>query len=199
MSQRIMMIKHGSALLPVDDSDRETMSALKAGKPYAVEVKSQSDRSLKHHRLFYGGLVRLAMDYYEPNSGLLTPAEKSGAKSFAKYLSTFGVDKETMNNAYAQWKKSITEQRRMIVCSPEMSTKSFVDWLKCEANHCVYEKTPGGIRKVPLSINFNSMSREEFNRFYRDCFSVVWRFVLSRKFESEEQAQQAIDQLVSMG
>lgn len=199
MSKQAMVIRQGSILCPVDSVDREVLYQLKSGAAYKVEIKSQSDRSLKHHRLFYGGLVRMAMDYYEPTGGLVTASEKMGAKSFAKFLAVHGVDKETMNRAYREWLHATTESRKARIESPPMTMDSFVAWIKVEAGHYDIEQTPNGIRKVPKSINFNSMSQESFNGFYKDCFGVVWRLVLSRHYSSEDEAQNAIDQLLEMG
>jgi len=43
------------------------------------------------------------------------------------------------------------------------------------------------------------MSQDEFGVFYKAAFSVVWRFILSRAFEDDNQAQNAIDQLLQFG
>lgn len=199
MAKQAMMMRQGVILCPVDSVDREVIGLLKSGQPYKVEIKSQSDRSLKHHRLFYGGLVRMAMDYYEPTGGLVTSSEKAGARSFAKFLSGHGVDKETMNTAYKGWLAATTESRKARIESPPMTIDSFVAWLKVEAGHYEIEQTPAGIRKVPKSINFNAMSQSDFNGFYANCFGVVWRLVLSRHYDNESDAQSAINQLLEMG
>ena len=199
MPKQAMMMRQGSILCPVDAVDIEVVTQLKSGQPYKVEIKSQSDRSLKHHRLFYGGLVRMAMDFYEPTGGLVTSSEKAGAKSFAKFLAGHGVDKETMQTAYKEWLAATTESRKARIESPPMTIDSFVAWLKVEAGHYEIEQTPAGIRKVPKSINFNALSQSDFNLFYQNCFGVVWRLVLSRHYSSEGEAQNAIDQLLEMG
>jgi hypothetical protein len=59
--------------------------------------------------------------------------------------------------------------------------------------------TPGGLKKKALSINFNAMDQYEFNDFYKAAFSVCWQFILSRTFESEGQADNAINQLLAFG
>ena len=202
MPSRIMMVKQGGIFCPVTESDREVSNGLKTGQPYAFDVVSQSDRSLKHHRLFYGGLVRLAMDYYEPNTGYMSPAEKHGAKQFAKWLAN-GRDESTKNalrQAYSDYIASVEQSRAERIEAPPVTIDSFVEWLKKEVGHYELIQYPDGtITRQAKSINFNAMSQEQFNDFYRACFSVVWKMILSRHFESEADAQNVIDQLVSMG
>jgi hypothetical protein len=53
--------------------------------------------------------------------------------------------------------------------------------------------------KQPKSISFHAMTQTEFADFYQRAFNVCWRFVMSRHFESEQEAQRVIDQLSSMG
>jgi hypothetical protein len=43
------------------------------------------------------------------------------------------------------------------------------------------------------------MDQDQFNDFYKAAFNVCWRFILSRAFEDDNQAQNAIDQLLQFG
>lgn len=202
MPKEAMMIRQGGFLCPVDEVDREVLTGLKVGNPYKVGIKDQSDRSLKHHRLFYGGLVKLAMEYYEPKTGYMSPAEKHGAKQFAKWLAD-GVpeqQKEALRNAYSDYIKSVEQSRSERIEAPPVTTESFVEYLKLSVNYYTLAQYPDGtIKREPKSINFQSMSQGDFDKFYKDCFSVIWRMIFSRHFESEQEAQNVIDQLVSMG
>nr|WP_244896450.1 DUF1367 family protein [Snodgrassella alvi] len=63
-------------------------------------------------------------------------------------------------------------------------------------NICV---TPAGVVKEPKSISFASMDQDEFNAFYKACFNVCWNMILCNRFSSKDEAQQAIDQLLSLG
>lgn len=202
MAKRIMAVKQGGILCPVAEADREILNGMKTGQPYAVEIKSQSDRSLKHHRLFYGGLIELALQYYDPKTGFMSPAEKHGAAQFAKWLAN-GRDESTKNalrQAYSDYIKSVEQSRSERIEAPPVTTESFVEWLKIQVGHYELVQYPDGtIKRQAKSINFQSMTQEEFNVLFKDCFSVIWRMIFSRHFDSEQEAQNVIDQLVSMG
>jgi hypothetical protein len=43
------------------------------------------------------------------------------------------------------------------------------------------------------------MDQYEFNDFYKAAFNVCYRFILSRTFENEDQADSAINQLLAFG
>ena len=43
------------------------------------------------------------------------------------------------------------------------------------------------------------MDQEEFNAFYKNCFEVAWNMMLSGKFENEEAALQAAQEMMEMG
>lgn len=202
MAKECMTIKHGGGLLPVAEVDQEIISGLKPSGAYKVEIKSQSDRSLKHHRLFYGGLVKLAMQYYEPKTGYMSPAEKHGAAQFGKWLAK-GRDESTKNalrQAYSDYITSVEQSRSERIEAPPVTIDSFVEWLKIQIGHYDLVQYPDGtIKRQAKSINFNKLKQEEFNLIFKDSFSVIWRLILSSVFESEAEAQNAIDQLVAMG
>jgi len=42
------------------------------------------------------------------------------------------------------------------------------------------------------------MTQAEFNEFYRAAFGVCWRLVLSRHFECEADAENAINRMLDM-
>lgn len=57
-------------------ADAEILRSLQAGKAYRVKVTQMSSRSLRHHRLFFGGLLPLAYEYWQPTGGLVGKAER---------------------------------------------------------------------------------------------------------------------------
>lgn len=50
-------------LLPLTEYDEAVKGGLKTGKAYKVKITEQSNRSLQHHRLFFGGLLPFAFQY----------------------------------------------------------------------------------------------------------------------------------------
>lgn len=191
--------KMGDFLIPVTDADREALSGMKAGQGVRVDLIKINNRSLQHHRLYFGGLIRLAYDYWEPKGGLVGSMEVSTLKRFADWLDCKGGNSGSIRRACKAFLLELKDSRAQRIEAPEKSKQALHEWVKIEAGYFRYELTPVGTRKVPLSINFNSMDQDEFNRFYKQAFTVVWNFILSRCFDNEDQAQQAINQLLAMG
>lgn len=187
------------ALRPATEGDAAELGKIKVGQGVRVKVARHSARSLQHHRLFFGGLMRLAFDYWEPVGGLITPSERSTIANFAKWLDSKAGNNGAVARAGEAYLAELTERRGQKVEAPEKSMTALLDWVKVEAGHCELVQTPTGVAKRPMSINFYAMDQEQFDDFYRRAFSVVWRFILHRTFNSETDAQNAIDQLLSIG
>lgn len=198
MPVEVMMVKHGASLVPATEADREELAKFKTGKPVKVRLVRQSDRSLRHHRMFFGGLLRLGLDYWEPAGGVLGESEEQTVRRFAKFL-----DREMNGDAIAKWADfylaDLKAARADRFQAPAKSMDAFRHWVLVEAGHSEVEETPRGLRRRAKSINFESMGQEDFNELYKSCFSVIWKFVLSRHFATEGEAQQAIDELLALG
>ncbi|WP_333609473.1 DUF1367 family protein [Arsukibacterium sp.] len=199
MAIEITMVKTPQGLRPVTQHDVDELAKLKVGQGVKVTITQVKPRSLQHHKLFFGGLVELAYDAWEPKGGLLSPAEKQTLKLFFDWLNSKGVDTANLREAGRAFLSELMQRRGSKIETPQKSKQALLDWIKLESGHCDIQVTPTGIRKSPKSINFNSMDQDQFNQFYQAAFSVCWKFILSRQFESEEQLQNAIDQLSSMG
>lgn len=200
MPVSVIAIKHGAGLFPATDNDQAELEKVKSGVPLRLEITQQSDRSLQHHRLFYGGLVKLTLDYYQPTHSLVTERDKRLVKHVLK---TVGVDKigaEQANEVYRHVMRSIQQSRASKIDLQPMDKSAFVDWLKIQVGHFDSVKLPdGSVLQKPRSINFNAMNQSEFNAFYKACFNVCWQLVLSTQFGSEDECQKVIDQLSMMG
>ena len=187
------------ALRPASAADQDHMGKFKTGQAVRVSVTQIKSRSLQHHRLYWGGLIELAMDYWEPTGGLVSSSETSTLKRFADWLDKQGGNSGAIRRACAAFLDELRHSRGLRIDAPHKSREALHEWIKIEAGYYRLEETPGGVRRVPLSINFNAMSQDEFGVFYKAAFSVVWRFILSRAFEDDNQAQNAIDQLLQFG
>jgi len=195
-----MLVKgQDGALRPASAADQDHMGKFKTGKAVRVSVTQIKSRSLQHHRLYWGGLIELAMDYWEPTGGLVSSSETSTLKRFADWLDKQGGNSGAIRRACAAFLDELRHSRGLRIDAPHKSREALHEWIKIEAGYYRLEETPGGVRRVPLSINFNAMSQDEFGVFYKAAFSVVWRFILSRAFEDDNQAQNAIDQLLQFG
>ena len=198
MPVEMVMIKTPSGMIPATTHDADEMAKLKVGQPFKVVITNVKQRSLQHHKLFFGGLLELAYDAWQPTGGLLSPAEKHTMKAFCDWMDGKGFDSQYVRQAGRVFLEELTQRRASKIETPHKSKQAILDWLKIEAGHFELQATPGGIRKVPKSINFNAMDQRRFMEFYRAAFSVCWRFILSRNFSTEEELQNAVDQLSSM-
>ena len=187
------------ALRPASDADQDHMGKFKTGQAVRVSVTQIKSRSLQHHKLFFGGLITLAMDYYEPPGGLVTSAERQTLANFASWLDIQGGNTGAIRRAQGEFMADLEHRRALKMEAPEKSVEAFLEWLKLETGHYDLISTPRGVVKRTRSINFNSLDEDGFRDFYRRCFSVIWRFVLYRAFPDEHEAQNAIDQLLQFG
>ena len=70
-------------------------------------------------------------------------------------------------------------------------------WLTVEAGYYTVVMLPdGGMRKEAKSVSFAKMDQTEFSDLYRAVFGVCWRYVLSKQFATEEEAENACAQLM---
>jgi hypothetical protein len=67
-----------------------------------------------------------------------------------------------------------------------------------EAGHFDAIQLPDGtLRKHPRSIAFANMDEQEFQQLYKAALDVLWRWILSRAFRSQAEAENAAAQLLS--
>lgn len=196
--EAMMVVGDSKRLVPATEHDSEQLEGLKLGKPLKVTITSQTERSLKHHRLFFGGLLKMGFEYWEPAGGLITAGESKGIMEFAKYLD------RTRNSTVIQevaelYLQRLAQVRAEKIQAPSKDPEQFRKWVIIEAGYFDLKLTPSGPVKVAKSISFRNMSQEEFNKLYKASFSVIWRMVLSHHFETEAECQSAIDQLCAMG
>ena len=185
--------------IPATAYDSELLAALKVGQPYKVEVKQMSNRSYQHHKLFFGGLLPLAYQYWQPTGGMVTDSEKAMVKSFAKRLESMHNSGGLFLEFAEEFVLGVAAKRGEKVGAVLQSMGYFRKWLTMEAGYFDVYETPTGIRKEAKSISFASMGQEEFNAFYKNCFEVAWNMLLSGKFENEEAALQAAQAMMEVG
>ena len=184
--------------IPATAYDSELLAELKAGKPYKVEVKQMSNRSYQHHKLFFGGLLPLAYQYWQPTGGMVTDSEKAMVKSFAKRLESMHNSGGLFLEFAEEFVQTVAQKRGEKIGAVLQSMEAFRKWLTMEAGYFDVYETPTGIRKEAKSISFASMEQEEFNAFYKNCFQVAWNMMLLGKFENEEAALQAAQEMMEM-
>ena len=180
-------------------ADAEILRGLQAGKAYRVKVTQMSSRSYQHHKLFFGGLLPLAYEYWQPSGGLVTDGEQKLISGFARRLEAMHSSGGLFLEFADEFVRMVAAKRGERIGAVLQSMEAFRKWLTIEAGYFDIYETPNGYRKEAKSISFHSMGQEEFNRFYRDCFQVAWNMMLSSKFESEEAAERAAMEMMEMG
>lgn len=180
-------------------ADAEILRGLQAGKAYRVKVTQMSSRSLRHHRLFFGGLLPLAYEYWQPTGGLVTDGEQKLISGFARRLEAMHSSGGLFLEFADEFVRMVAAKRGERIGAVLQSMEAFRKWLTIEAGYFDVYETPDGYRKEAKSISFHSMGQEEFNRFYRDCFQVAWNMMLSSKFENQEAALRAAEEMMEFG
>lgn len=180
-------------------ADAEILRGLKAGRAYRVKVTQMSSRSLRHHRLFFGGLLPLAYGYWQPTGGLVTQGERAMVQRFAQRLEAMHESGGLFREFAEEFVLGVAKKRGEKVGAVLQSMEAFRKWLTVEAGYFDVYETPAGIRKEAKSISFAQMGQEEFNDFYRACFDVAWNMMLSAKFENQEAALRAAEEMMEMG
>ena len=200
MPVEIVMAKQmDGSFRPVTEHDQEMAASIRQGASMKFSAVRMSKRSLPYHQLYFGGLLNLASKYWIQQGGLITASEKETLLSFADWLDNKGANTGAIRNACKQFLIELKTTRANEIDLPDASTTSLHRWVKEEAGYFHWERTPTGMIKVLDSINFNSMSQEEFDQFYKAAFKVIWSFILSRVFDGEDDAENAVQQLMSMG
>lgn len=201
MATKIMMVKaQDGSLRPATEYDAEQLKRIKVGQAVNMEMARQTNRSLQHHRLFFGGFLPTVFDYWQPEGGLIAQNEievvdwvtKRIDKSLGMGGKVHGMGKEALRDLAIGRAEKVGQV-------PHKDINGLRDWLAKEAGHYELVDTPGGFVKRVKSIKFSQMLQEDFNDFYKRVFNVAWNMILSKKFSSEEEAQAAVDHLMALG
>jgi putative uncharacterized protein orf79 len=102
-----------------------------------------------------------------------------------------GADESVLLGYAEDSLRRLAEKRADKYGAAALSLEAFRKELTIQAGYYDVYETPWGVRKEAKSISFASMSQEEFNTFYQNCFQVAWNMMLAAVFDSEESAQQA--------
>ena len=188
-----------NSLRPVTAIDADSLKKVKVGQAVKIQVTRQNARSLPHHRLFFGGLLPLAFDYWQPAGGVISPKERDVVLWVAKRQDRLAGNKGVIVASAEESLNLLAKKRAEKLPVIDKDIDSFRRWLTIEAGYFNYRVTPAGVVKEPKSISFASMDQDEFNAFYQACFTVCWNMILCNRFASKDEAQQTIDQLLSLG
>lgn len=191
---QVSFVKTESGLRPLTPADKEVYDKWKLGGILTGDFKQT--RNPKFHRKFFA-LLNLAFDYYEPSSGVLTQDEKRILRKVFKTL-----DKASGNNGVMlDWGKAFikaeTDHRKQQIVNIEKAFEPFRKDMIIQSGYYIATKVPSGTRKEAMSISFAKMEENEFSRLYKAVFDTCWRFVLSRIFKTEAEAEDAAVRLLT--
>ena len=184
----VNFIKTSTGLVPISEADKETYNKWKLGR--VICGKFTQSRNYKYHKRFFG-LLNLAFDYYEPSSGVLTNDEKRIATKIFQTLDNASNNNGVMLDWGREFMKAESTLRKSQIENIQKAFEPFRTEMIIESGFYDEVIVPTGVKKVARSISFGSMDEHEFRELYKAMFNCLWRFVLSRYFKSESEAEDA--------
>ncbi|HAU5699521.1 TPA: DUF1367 family protein [Citrobacter freundii] len=197
MAHELQLIKHSSdILISATPETREILqSKIKLGAVLVAEFRQV--RNPAFHRRFFA-LLNLGFEYWEPTGGAISSNERKLVNGYAKFLAAFGGNEGALLDAAEQYLEQVASRRITNGISLCKSFDAYRAWVIVEAGHYDAIQLPDGtLRKHPRSIAFANMDETEFQQLYKAALDVLWRWVLSRAFKDQREAENAASQLMS--
>lgn len=196
MAHELHLIKHQSGILiPATPETSDVLqSKIKLGAVLVAEFRQV--RNPAFHRRFFA-LLNLGFEYWEPTGGAISSNERKLVNGYAKFLAAFGGNEGALLDAAEQYLDRIADKRAgsISICK---SYDAYRAWVIVESGHYDAIQLPDGtLRKHPRSIAFANMDETEFQQLYKAALDVLWRWVLSRAFKTQREAENAASQLMS--
>ena len=196
MAQQLQLIKQSSGILIPATPETSDFLHSKCKLGAVLEADFRQLRNPAFHRKFFA-LLNLGFEYWEPTGGAISSNERKLVTGYAKFLAAFGSSEGVLLDAAEQYLVRIADKRAgsISLCK---SFDAYRSWVIVEAGHYDAIQLPdGSLRKHPRSIAFASMGELEFQQLYKAALDVLWRWILSRAFRSQAEAENAAAQLLS--
>ena len=197
MAHELQLIKQSSGILiPATPETSDILqSKIKLGAVLVAEFRQV--RNPAFHRRFFA-LLNLGFEYWEPTGGAISSNERKLVTGYAKFLASFGGSETALLDAAEQYLEQVGSRRITNGISLCKSFDAYLAWVIVEAGHYDAIQLPDGtLRKHPRSIAFANMDETEFQQLYKAALDVLWRWVLSRSFKDQREAENAAAQLMS--
>lgn len=194
---QLQLIKHSSGILipATPESSDFLHSKCKLGAVLSADVKLV--RNPAFHRRFFA-LLNLGFEYWEPTGGAISSNERRLVSGYAKFLASYGGNEVALMDAAEQYLAQVANRRITNGISLCKSFDAYRSWVTVEAGHYDAIELPDGtLRKHPRSIAFGNMDETEFQQLYKAALDVLWRWILSRTFATQQDAENAASQLMS--
>lgn len=193
---QLQLIKHSSnILIPATPETSDFLqSKCKLGAVLVAEFRQV--RNPAYHRRFFA-LLNLGFEYWEPTGGAISSNERRLVTGYTKFLSSYGGNEDALLDAAEQYLERIADKRAGSISACK-SFDAYRAWVIVEAGHYDAIQLPDGtLKKHPRSIAFASMDETEFQQLYKAALDVLWRWILSRAFSNQREAENAAAQLMS--
>lgn len=193
---QLQLIKQSSGILIPATAETSDILQSKIRLGAVLEADFRQLRNPAFHRRFFA-LLNLGFEYWEPTGGAISSNERKLVTGYAKFLASFGGSETTLMDAAEQYLDRIADRRAgsISLCK---SYDAYRSWVIVEAGHYDAIQLPDGtLRRHPRSISFANMDETEFQQLYRAALDVLWRWILSKAFRSQDEAQNAAAQLMS--
>ncbi|MDF2185883.1 DUF1367 family protein [Grimontia hollisae] len=190
---QLALIKtQGGALAPLTDADKELLDKKRIGT--VLEAHFKVTRNPRFHRKYFA-LLNLGFDYWNPKGGAVSPQERNLLNRFAEELSKWGGEQQTLTDLAESFLDAVTRKRASLTV--EKSFEAYRKWVAMEAGFFRIVVFPNGaVKKEAKSISFAQMDDNEFSELYRASFNVIWNHILHNYFESEADAERAVNNLL---
>lgn len=198
MATKLVVRKEGQYLVPVTSADAEELATFANGRICNATLTTKKDRSYKMHKMYWK-LIELALEYWNPEGGLLSKQEKDFATGVVEFIESQGHDAESVKTIMRLYMQDLIDLRKQQIMPTYKDSEMLHKWIKEQVGLYDMIQTPDGLRKEVQSISFDSMSHERWMKYYKQAFNVVWNLVLSTVFKDQDECQAAIDKLSSMG
>ena len=193
----LQLIKQSSGILIPATPETSDILQSKCKLCAVLEAEFRQLRNPAFHRKFFA-LLNLGFEYWEPTGGAISSNERRLVNGYARYLAAFGGNESALMDAAEQYLEQVASRRITNGISLCKSFDAYRAWVTIEAGHFDTIQLPDGtLRKHPRSISFASMKETEFQQLYRAALDVLWRWILSRVFRDQREAENAAAQLMN--
>lgn len=170
-------------------------SKIKLGAVLVADFKQV--RNPAFHRRFFA-LLNLGFEYWEPTGGAISSNERKLVTGYAKFPASYGGNEGALLDAAEHYLEQVASRRVTNGISLCKSFDAYRARVTIQAGHYDAIKLPDGtLQKHPRSISFANMDEIEFQQLYKAALDVLWRWILSKAFRDQREAENAAAQLMS--
>lgn len=196
MALELQLIKHHSGILIPATPETSDILQSKTRLGDVLVAEFRRVRNPAFHRRFFA-LLNLGFEYWEPTGGAISSNERRLITGYAKYLAAYGGSESALLDAAGQYLDRIAEKRSgsISICK---SFDAYRAWVIVEAGHYDAIQLAGRYaEKTPSQHFFRQHGRMRIRELYKASLDVLWRWILSRSFNSLQEAENAANQLLS--